>query len=111
MTSRGPARLLLAPPLPAWREFPPRAARTPPPLPVCPGKERPRRWEQRADLRMVQKRYLEAIDFYQQALALQPRDPILLNKVGIAHHQLAGIDEANFRKARKFYERAPQAAP
>jgi len=30
---------------------------------------------------------------------------------GIAHHQLVGIDEANFKKARKFYESATQADP
>jgi len=107
MTSRGPARLLLA----ALLGVLTLAAQEAPLLTVLPREEQARRWEQRADLRMVQKRYLEAIDFYQQALALQPRDPVLLNKVGIAHHFLMGIDEANFRKARKFYESATQADP
>jgi len=103
----GPARLLAVVLLAAAGA----AAQQAPLLTVLPREEQARRWEQRADLRMVQKRYLEAIDFYQRALALQPRDPILLNKAGIAHHQLMGIDEANFKKARKFYESATRADP
>lgn len=80
-------------------------------LTVLPREEQARRWEQRADLRMIQKRYPEAIDFYQQGLALQPRNPILLNKIGIVYHQLLGIDGANFKRARKYYESATKADP
>ncbi len=103
----GPARLLALVLLAAVAA----AAQQAPLLTVLPREEQARRWEQRADLRMVQKRYLEAIDLYQRALALQPRDPILLNKMGIAHQWLSGIDPANFKKARNFYESATRADP
>lgn len=71
---------------------------------VLPRQEQVRQLDLRADLRMVQKRYLEAIDLYQEALRLHPNDPALLNKTGIAYHQLLRLKEA-----RKFYERATKA--
>lgn len=70
-------------------------------LTVVPRQEQIRQLEAHADLRMVRKRYLEAIDFYQQALRLAPRDPALLNKIGIAYHQLLRLEDA-----KKYYERA-----
>jgi len=73
-------------------------------LTVLPRQEQGRRWEQSADLRMVQKRYLEAIDLYEAALALNPGNAVLLNKLGIAHHQLLRLDDA-----KKFYERSSRA--
>lgn len=73
-------------------------------LTVVPRQEQVRQLESHADLRMVRKRYLEAIDLYQQALRLAPRDPALLNKIGIAYHQLLRLDDA-----KKYYERATRA--
>ena len=105
----GPARLLALVVLAAVGAG--AVAQQAPLLTVLPREEQARRWEQRADLRMLQKRYLEGIGLYQRALALQPRDPILLNKLGIAHQWLVGIDPANFKKARNFYESATRADP
>lgn len=82
----------------------PAAAQEAPLITVLPRQEQVRQLELHADLRIVRKRYLEAIDLYQQALRLAPRDPGLLNKTGIAYHQLSRLDEA-----RKYYERAAQA--
>lgn len=80
------------------------AAQEAPLLTVLPRAEQVRQLELRADLRMVQKRYLEAIDFYREALLLSPQNPELLNKTGIAYHQLMRLDDA-----RKYYERATKA--
>ena len=63
------------------------AAQEAPLLTVLPRAEQVRRLELRADLRMIQKRYLEAIDLYQEALVLAPQNAVLLNKTGIAFHQ------------------------
>ena len=59
--------------------------------------------EVRADIMMARKMYREAIDFYLQA----PQDsPVILNKIGIAHHQLTEM-----QLARKYYERAQKLKP
>ncbi len=73
-------------------------------LTVLPRAEEARRLEQRGDLHIVWKRYHEAIDSYRQALRFTPNSPVLLNKIGIAYHQLSRLDDA-----KKFYERATKA--
>jgi tetratricopeptide (TPR) repeat protein len=73
-------------------------------LTVLPRAEQARQLELRGDLHMVRKRYHEAVDAYQQALRLSPKSPVLLNKTGIAYHQLSRLDDA-----KKFYERATKA--
>lgn len=60
--------------------------------------------ERQADLMMARKQYTDAAGAYQSALELEPRNPILLNKAGIAHHQLMRLD-----LAKKFYERSIKA--
>lgn len=80
------------------------AAQEAPLLTVLPRAEQARRLELRADLRMIQKRYLEAIDLYQEALVLAPQNAVLLNKTGIAFHQLLRLDDA-----KKYYERSTRA--
>ncbi len=54
--------------------------------------------EQRGDIYMARKMYREAIDTFRQG---PPKDPVLLNKIGIAYHQLLELD-----KAKKCYEQA-----
>ncbi|MGH9778253.1 MAG: tetratricopeptide repeat protein [Candidatus Acidiferrales bacterium] len=80
------------------------AAQEAPLLTVLPRAEQVRQLELRGDLHMVRKRYHEAVDSYQQALRLSPHSPVLLNKTGIAFHQLSKLDDA-----KKFYERATKA--
>ncbi len=59
--------------------------------------------EQRGDIYMARKMYREAIDAYRQGSA---KDPVLLNKIGIAYHQLTQLDSA-----RKYYEQAVKLKP
>jgi tetratricopeptide (TPR) repeat protein len=59
--------------------------------------------EQRGDIFMARKMYREAIDVYREGSA---KDPVLLNKIGIAHHQLMQLDAA-----RKNYEQAIKLKP
>jgi tetratricopeptide (TPR) repeat protein len=59
--------------------------------------------ETRGDIFMARKMYREAIDAFRQGSA---KDPILLNKIGIALHQLTQLDNA-----RKSYERALKLKP
>lgn len=73
-------------------------------LTLLPREEQVRQLEVRADLRMVRKRYLEAVDLYEEGLRLSPRNPVLLNKLGVAYHQLLRLDDA-----KKYYERATKA--
>lgn len=75
-------------------------------LEVLPRSEQVRQLELRADLQMIRKNYWEAIDLYNEALRLAPSNAVLLNKIGIAHHQLA-----NLAVAQKYYERAAKADP
>ena len=59
--------------------------------------------ELRADVLMARKMYREALDFYKQA----PQDsPIVLNKMGIAHHQLTEL-----HVAKRYYESATKVKP
>ena len=61
-----------------------------PPAPISP--------EQRADIFMARKMYREAAELY---LSIKPPSHIVLNKAGIAHHQMGDLDGA-----KKLYERA-----
>ena len=54
--------------------------------------------EMRGDIFMARKMYREAVEAY----ALGPKDsPVLINKIGIAHHQMLELGTA-----KKYYERA-----
>jgi tetratricopeptide (TPR) repeat protein len=59
--------------------------------------------ETRGDIFMARKMYREAIDTFREASAT---DPVLLNKIGIAYHQMMQLDNA-----RKSYERALKLKP
>ena len=59
--------------------------------------------EDRGDIYMARKMYREAIEAYQEGPA---RDAVLLNKIGIAYHQLTQLDTA-----RKKYEQALKVKP
>jgi tetratricopeptide (TPR) repeat protein len=54
--------------------------------------------EMRGDIYMARKMYREAIDVFRSG---NPQDPVLLNKTGIAYHQMMQLDNA-----RKSYEQA-----
>ncbi len=58
----------------------------------------------RADVMMARKEYADAARAYQQLLLREPRSAVLLNKLGIAYHQQAMLDQA-----KKCYERATKA--
>jgi tetratricopeptide (TPR) repeat protein len=60
--------------------------------------------ELRADLFMVRKQYSDAADAYEKLVEQEPHNAQLLNKLGIAYHLQAKLDEA-----RKYYERATKA--
>jgi len=93
--------------------------------------------ELRGDIHMARKEYREAIDAFHQG---SPRDPVLWNKMGIAHQQLTQLDSAlksyqqavrlkrdyveainnigtiyyarkNYRRAITYYQRAIKVAP
>jgi tetratricopeptide (TPR) repeat protein len=59
--------------------------------------------EMRGDIFMARKMYREAIETFREGPA---KDPILLNKTGIAYHQLMQLDDA-----RKSYEQAIKVKP
>jgi len=59
--------------------------------------------ESRGDIFMARKMYREAIDTFREGSS---RDPVLLNKIGIAYHQLLQLDSA-----RKSYEQALRLKP
>jgi tetratricopeptide (TPR) repeat protein len=59
--------------------------------------------EKRGDILMARKMYREAIDTFREGSA---RDPILLNKIGIAYHQMLQLDNA-----LKSYQQALRAKP
>lgn len=58
--------------------------------------------QERGDIFMARKMYREAIDVYKQV----PVSAVMLNKIGIAYHQMADLDSA-----RKYYERAAKTDP
>ena len=62
--------------------------------------------EKRGDLYMARKFYKEAAETYQKAIAADPKNPVLHNKLGIAHHQLL-----DYKSAVKAYRRAIQLRP
>ena len=59
--------------------------------------------ENRGDIFMARKMYREAIEAFSEG---SPKDPVLRNKLGIAHHQLLQLDAA-----RKCYEQAIKLKP
>jgi tetratricopeptide (TPR) repeat protein len=65
-----------------------------------------RQLEQRADILMARKEFRLATETYLKALKLEPRNPVLLNKIGISYHQVS-----NLRMAKRYYERATKADP
>jgi tetratricopeptide (TPR) repeat protein len=54
--------------------------------------------EMRGDIAMARKEYRRAIEYYQ---AVEPRTAVILNKIGIAHHQMMDLNGA-----RKHYQQA-----
>jgi tetratricopeptide (TPR) repeat protein len=59
--------------------------------------------EMRADIMMARKMFREAIEMYKQA----PQDsPVILNKIGIAYHQLAEL-----QTAKRYYEKSTKLKP
>jgi tetratricopeptide (TPR) repeat protein len=59
--------------------------------------------QERGDILMARKMYREAIETYQLG---SPKDPVLLNKIGIAYHQSLQLDTA-----LKYYGRALKLKP
>jgi tetratricopeptide (TPR) repeat protein len=62
--------------------------------------------ESKGDLERVHNNYLMAISYYQQALRVNPRDPNLLNKLGISELKLGDRGQA-----KKYFSRALKADP
>ncbi len=62
--------------------------------------------EKMADLYMVRKEYREAAVVYKKLSDQEPRNPVFLNKLGIALHQQTALGSA-----LKYYERAVKADP
>ena len=58
--------------------------------------------QERGDIQMARKMYREAVETYKQA----PESPIMLNKIGIAYHQLADLSNA-----QKYYTLAAKRDP
>jgi tetratricopeptide (TPR) repeat protein len=58
--------------------------------------------ERRADIFMARKMYREAIEQYRQ----MPETPLILNKIGIAYHQMLDL-----KTARRYYERSIKGNP
>jgi tetratricopeptide (TPR) repeat protein len=59
--------------------------------------------ESRGDIFMARKMYREAIEAFSEG---SPKDAVLRNKIGIAHHQQMQLDTA-----RKYYEQAIKLKP
>jgi tetratricopeptide (TPR) repeat protein len=59
--------------------------------------------ETRGDIFMARKMYREAVESFREG---SPKDPVLLNKTGIAYHQMMQLDAA-----RKYYQEAVKAKP
>ncbi len=60
--------------------------------------------ELRADILMARKQYAEAVPVYVKLVEQEPRNAVLLNKLGIAYHQ-----QTMFAQAKRYYERAARA--
>jgi len=60
--------------------------------------------EIKADLMMIRKQYPDAVDAYIDLLRAEPRNPVLLNKIGMAYTQLSRPDQA-----KRYFERAIKA--
>jgi tetratricopeptide (TPR) repeat protein len=60
--------------------------------------------EIRANLLMLRKQYAEAVDAYKELLKAEPRNPSLLNRLGMAYFNLSNLEQA-----KKYYERAIKA--
>ena len=73
-----------------------------PPANGTPGTVRPLSAQDRGDIFMARKMYREAIDMYNTA----PPTAMLMNKIGIAYHQLVDLDNA-----AKYYARAAKMDP
>jgi tetratricopeptide (TPR) repeat protein len=73
----------------------PAAAQTPAASPVTP--------EVRGDIYMARKMYREAAETYKES---PQNSPVILNKTGIAYHQMLDLDTA-----RRYYERAIRLNP
>ena len=58
--------------------------------------------QERGDIQMARKMYREAIETYQEA----PQSAVILNKIGIAYHQLADLTDA-----QKYYMSAIKRDP
>jgi len=80
---------------------PGRAAQMPPETPPLTERQK---MEVKGDLYMARKQYAEAIGVYQLILQDEPKNAQLLNKIGIAYHQMTKLDQA-----KKYYERAIKA--
>jgi tetratricopeptide (TPR) repeat protein len=59
--------------------------------------------ESRGDIFMARKMYREAIDVFRED---QSKNPVILNKIGIAYHQMQQLDNA-----RKYYQQAIRLKP
>ena len=62
--------------------------------------------ESRADLQMTRKEYAEAAKTYKQLVVQAPKNPVYLNKLGIAYHQ-----QTMLSVAQRFYEKAAKTDP
>jgi tetratricopeptide (TPR) repeat protein len=60
--------------------------------------------ELRADLLMARKEYADAVVEYEKLVKAEPRNAVLLNKLGVAYQLQTKLDPA-----RKYYERATKA--
>ena len=81
----------------AWQGVPAQNASNTP-VPSVPAQARPPlSAQERGDILMARKMYREAIDTYKEA----PETAILMNKIGIAYHQLTDLGSAE-----KYYNRA-----
>ena len=70
---------------------------------LAPSVTRPLGPEMRGDILMARKMYREAVDAYIEA---PQNSPVILNKIGIAYHQMLELD-----LAKKYYERAIKLDP
>ena len=66
-------------------------------LPAAPA-PKPISTEMRGDIAMARKMYREAIEFYKQ---VEPKTAVILNKLGIAHHQMMDLSGA-----KRYYEQS-----